>query len=312
MLRRRFLPLLAAPAYAQELPTIRVDVNLVNLPFSVRDSNGQLVLTLTKDDVEVVEDGVVQQVSHFSQGGESMLSLGLIADASGSQKDFLKDHRRDLRDFLKNTIRGKDQAFLVGFGNNIRIISTLTSEMNRITDSLERFQKAKNYEGYLTIGPREIRVLGTAFYDAIYHSVEEVLAKVDEGRRVLIVFSDGEDNSSAHHMLDAIETAQRAGVIVFCIRYTELNRGRWTARNKYGMAVMERLARETGGLDLDATDAGDLRAQFRQIADVLRASYDLGYKSSNPRDGSFHKIQLRTKRPGLTFRHKTGYFSRKD
>jgi VWFA-related protein len=73
---------------------------------------------------------------------------------------------------------------------------------------------------------------------------------------------------------------------------------------------MERLARETGGLDLDATDADDLRPQFRQIADILRASYDLGYSSSNPRDGSFRKIQLKAKRPGLVFRHKTGYFSR--
>jgi VWFA-related protein len=111
-------------------------------------------------------------------------------------------------------------------------------------------------------------------------------------------------------MLDAIEAAQRAGVVVFCVRYTELRKGKWSARNKYGRAVMERLSRETGGLDLDATDADDLKTQFRQIADILRASYDLGYSSSNPRDGSFRKIQLKAKRPGLVFRHKTGYFSR--
>jgi len=307
MLRRHFLPLLF-----QDLPTIRVDVNLVNLPFSVRDTRGQLVLNLTKDDIEVLEDGVPQVIKHFSQGGASNLTLGLIADASGSQKDFLKDHRRDLRDFLKNVVQSRDQAFLICFGNHLRVVSALTSQTDQITTRLQQFQKADHYAGYPTIGPKEIRISGTAFYDAIVHSTEEILAKIDTGRRALIVFSDGEDNSSAHHLLDAIETAQRAGVVVFCIRYTEVKDDKWNARNKYGRAVMERIAKESGGLDLDATDARDLKVQFRQIAEMLRASYDLGYTSSNAPDGSFHKIQLRAKREGLSFRHKTGYFARLD
>ncbi|MBI2687806.1 MAG: VWA domain-containing protein [Acidobacteria bacterium] len=313
MLRRRFFGIAAGPVFAQELPVIRVDVNLVNLPFSARDGSGALVRTLTKDDVEVYEDGVRQTISHFSRGGESSLALGLVADASGSQKDFLKDHRRDLRDFLKNVAQARDQAFLVCFGNQVRLICPMTSKMEQITERLGEFQKAKRYEEYPFVGPREWRVSGTAFYDAIYHSVEDVLAKVDVGRRALIVFSDGEDNASAHHMLDAIECAQRAAVQLFCIRYTELRGGRWNARNKYGRSVMERLARETGGVDLDGTHAPDLKAQFRQIAEILRASYDLGYSSTNAvRDGSFRKIQLRAVRPGLSFRHKTGYFARPD
>lgn len=306
MLRRHFLPLLF-----QELPTIRVDVNLVNLPFTARDSRGQLQLGLTKEDIEVLEDGVPQTITHFARSGASPLSLGIVADASGSQEDFLKDHRRDLRDFLNNVAQTRDQAFLVCFGNHIRLVSPLSGKMEDLTGRLQEFQKGKHGDRYTTIGPREHRVSGTAFYDAIVHSTEEILAKVDTGRRALIVFSDGEDNSSAHHLLDAIEAAQRAGVIVFCVRYTELKNGKWSARNKYGRGVMERIAKETGGIDLDATEAEDLRGQFRQIADILRASYDLGYNSSNPRDGSFRKIQLRGKQAGLVFRHKTGYFSRK-
>lgn len=306
MLRRNFLSLFAA----QELPTIRVDVNLVNLPFTARNSRGELLLNLTKDDIEVLEDGIPQTITHFSQSGTSPLSLGIVADVSGSQKDFLKDHRRDLRDFLKNVAQPRDQAFLVCFGNNIRLVTPLTGIMEQITTGLQKFEKAKDYDVFPTIGPRERRTAGTAFYDAIVHSTEDVLAKVDTGRRALIVFSDGEDNASALHLLDAIETAQRAGAIVFCVRYTEVKNERWSARNKYGRGVMQRIARETGGLDLDATDADDLRPQFRQIADILRASYDLGYNSSNPRDGSFRKIQLRSKQPGLVFRHKTGYFAR--
>jgi Ca-activated chloride channel family protein len=307
MFRRHFLAL-----FAQEPPTIRVDVNLVNLPFTVRDSAGRLLHTLSKEDLEVFEDGVPQTISHFSKSGASPLTLGLIADASGSQREFLKDHRRDLRDFLKNVAQRHDQAFLVCFGNHIRLVSPPTAEMEQITARLQHFEKAKDLDVFPRIGPREIRVSGTAFFDAIVHSTSGILSRTDTGRRALIVFSDGEDNSSAHHLLDAIETAQRAGAVVFCVRYTERRDDRWTARNKYGRAVMQRIAQETGGLDLDATGADDLRPQFRQIADILRASYDLGYNSSNPRDGSFRKIQLRAKQPGLVFRHKTGYFSREN
>lgn len=301
------------PLVAQEAATIRIQVNLVNLPFSARDERGRLVRDLTRDDVEILEDGVPQVIKHFSRGEESALSLGLIADGSGSQKDFLKDHRRDLRDFLKGVVQARDQAFLVGFGNRLRVVSELTGHMEQLVVRLEQFQKGKGLEGLREIGPaHEIRVLGTAFFDALYYSVEEILGRVDTGRRAMVVFSDGEDNSSAHHLLDAIEMAQAAGVQLFCVRYTELQRKRWTARNKYGRSVMARIARETGGLDLDATEAENLREPFRQIAEILRASYDLGYSSSNTPDGSFRKIQIRGKRAGLLFRHKTGYYARKE
>lgn len=316
MLRRRFLSGLtvagvSASARAQDETPIRVDVNLVNLPFSVRDSRGQLVQTLTKDDIEILEDGQLQRVTHFSRASESVLSLALVADASGSQHDFLKEHRKHLRDFLKNVMQPRDQALLLCFGNNLRLAAPFTNAYATVTERLEQFQKGKMVSELPMVGPREIRGGGTAFYDAIYHSADNLLAKADAGRRAMLIFSDGEDNSSAHHMLDAIEAAQRTGTTLFCLRYTELRNGRWTARNKYGRSVMDRLAQETGGLAFDAGETDNLKDAYRQIADILRASYDVGYPSSNrERDGSFRKIQIRAKQGGLTFRHKTGYFAR--
>lgn len=311
MLRRRFFSLAGLGAFGQELPQIRVEVNLVNVPFTARDAHGRLVETLTREDIEVLEDGVPQRISHFSPGAGSDLALGLVADASGSQKDFLKDHRRDLRDFLKSVMRARDQAFLVCFGNNLRLVSGLTGNMDQILERLHQYEKRDKNVEFPPIGAREMRLGGSAFYDAVYHAAEDVLGRVAGGRRALIVFSDGEDNASAHHMIDTIEAAQRAGAVVFSVRYTELRNGRWTARNKQGRSVMERIAKETGGIDVDATDARDLKAQFREISDILRASYDLAYSPSNGvRDGEFRKIQIRAKNPGLTFRHKTGYFAR--
>jgi Ca-activated chloride channel homolog len=313
MRRRDFVSFLGVGAVAQEPAAIRVDVNLVNVPFSVRDERGQLVKSLRRDDIDVLEDGLPQTVKHFSQGQDSALALGLLVDGSGSQEEFLKKHRRDLRDFLKNVMQAQDRAFLLGFGNHLRLVSGMTDRAEQVMDRLQQYQKGKEVDRFEIVGPRERRVLGTAFYDAIYYAAEDVLATAEGARRALVIFSDGEDNSSAHHMLDAIEAAQRAGVAVFGVRYTELSKGRWTARNKYGRAVMERIAKETGGLDLDATEAEDLREPFRQIADILRATYDLGYSSTNTgKGGVFRKIEIRGKQPGLKFRHKTGYFARSD
>jgi Ca-activated chloride channel family protein len=111
-------------------------------------------------------------------------------------------------------------------------------------------------------------------------------------------------------MMEAIEAAQANDVILFAIRYTETMNGRLTARNKYGTGVMERIGRETGGADFDGTGRG-LVESFRQIGEQLRSSYELAYHTSNPPgDKTFHKIQIKVKRPELVVRAKTGYYAR--
>lgn len=311
MRRRDFVSLIPASLLAQEEPPpIRVDVNLVNVPFTASGPGGRLTTALTRDDLEVHEDGQLQRITHFSAAGDSPVALGLIADASGSQKDFLKDHERDLRDFLRSVLRPVDQALLVCFGNHIRVVSDWSADSALLVSRLRHFHKTDDYDVYPKLGPAERRAAGTAFHDALVHTANERLSGAAISRRALLVFSDGEDNASAHHLLDAIEAAQSSGATVFCVRYTEVKKGRWNSRNKYGRAVMDRLAQETGGLSLDA-DAEDLRDAFARIAAMLRAGYDLAYSStSGPGDGSFRKIRIRSRNPGLTFRHKTGYFAK--
>jgi Ca-activated chloride channel family protein len=111
-------------------------------------------------------------------------------------------------------------------------------------------------------------------------------------------------------MMESIEAAQAANVLIFAVRYTQPPKGGPIARNRYGTSVMDRVARETGGAHFDA-EKTDLRATFRQIGEELRMSYELAYPSTNPvKDGTFRKIVIRPKRPGLTVRTKTGYFAR--
>ena len=290
---------------AQQSPAIHVNVRLVNVAFTVRDSNGKLVTNLTKDDSEVFDDGQSQPISFFARGEDLPLSLGLIVDVSDSQEHFVKPHQHDLGIFLQNVLTPRDRAFMICFGNHLRLAADFSASGSELIDGLRQLEKHDVPE----IGPREYRAGGTAFYDALYYATTLKLAKVDQGRRALIIFSDGEDNSSAHNMLDTIEAAQTENVVVFGIRYTETRKGEWTARNKYGASVMARISRDTGGSDFDAR-ADDLRTSFRAIGDQLRSSYELAYHANGAADGTFHKLVIRTRLPRYTVRAKTGYFSR--
>lgn len=307
----RILPLLFsfATCYAfQELPRIRVDVSLVNVAFTVHDARGALAAELTKDDFEVLEDALPQTISFFARSADIPLTLGLIADVSGSQEHFVKQHHHHLEAFLHDVLVPRDRAFLVCFGNHLRLVSDFSPSGRPLMDGLKRFEHGDRK--FPELGPVEDRELGTAFYDAMYYAVTEKLAKAESGRKALIVFSDGEDNSSAHHMMDVIEAAQIGDARIFAMRYTERKHGQLTARNKYGISVMARVARETGGADFDA-EQGDIRTWFRQIEEDLRSSYELAYVSTNSvRDSSFRKVAIRPKRAGFTVRAKTGYFAR--
>jgi Ca-activated chloride channel family protein len=266
-----------------------------------------LVDNLTQDDVDVLEDAVPQKIAFFARSVDVPLTLGLVVDASGSQDHFSKQHKNDLEVFFKDVLGPKDRVFLVGFGNHIRLVSDFSHSGTDLLEVWKTYQK--NSGRFPLLGPDEDRDLGTAFYDSIYYSVTQKLAR-ENGRRAILLFSDGEDNSSSHDMMTTIETAQSENVLVYTIRYTEKEHGKLTARNKYGTSVMDRVARETGGAHIDA-ETTDPHTYFRQIAEELRTSYELGYYPTDPlKDDSFRKIVIRPKREAVKVRAKTGYFSR--
>ena len=286
------------------------DVNLVSISFSVRDNLGKLVPGLTQDDFEVLEDGVPQKIAFFARSQDVPLTLGLVVDVSNSQGSFLKPHEKDLRTFLRSALTPVDRAFLMCFGNHLRLVADYSTPSRDLAEALAGFDHVRDATEYPELGPREIRTAGTAFYDAIYYSSVQMLANTAAGRKALIIFSDGEDNSSAHHMLDAIEAAQTNNVLLFCVRYTDVRNQRLNSRNKYGISVMARIAKETGGADFDAREKG-LADNFHQIGEQLRSAYELAYHSSNSSaDDTFHKISIRAKDSSLTVRAKTGYYAR--
>jgi Ca-activated chloride channel family protein len=308
MFRFAILILILAPlASTQQSTQFRTEVALVNVTCSVRSADGQFVAGLDRGDFEILEDGVPQKLQFFARQSELPLSIGLIVDASGSQSKFISRHGRDIRTFLENVLRPSDKAFALCFGNHLRLVSDFTSSPDAILDGLARFEHGSR--SMPELGPNLDRDLGTALYDAIYDPIEEKMNSPEQLRRALIIFSDGEENSSEHDLLDAIRAAQNADTLLFGIRYTKLEHNRLTARNKYGIRAMNHLAQETGGVTFDGLTT-DLPSAFKQIDAQLRSMYELGFASSNPaRDGSYRKLTIRVKQPALSVRAKSGYFA---
>jgi len=214
-------------------PSIKVDVNLVNVAFIVRDGSGALSGNLTKDDVEVFEDGVKQDVRFFGRSADLPLRLALLADFSGSQEKFIRQHDRDIGKFLKTSVAARDRAMLVCFGNHVRVVSDFNPSPGELLARLTEFQKGGRH--FPELEPDEIREGGTALFDALYLTALHKLMPERGERKAMILFSDGEDNASAHDLIDAIDEAQMADSLIYTVRYTGLRRGQLTARNKYGM-----------------------------------------------------------------------------
>lgn len=299
---------LPAAAALRAQSSITVDVRLVQVTFSVRDAAGAIVRDLSEQDFEIFEDGERQRVARFSHGDDQALRLGVLVDGSGSQSEFIARHRRDLADFLDEALEPEDGAFVLGFGNSLRLVCDFANDGGAMVARLDYYRE---HAGRLPkLGPDENRDGGTALYDAIYHSIQEKLVGVDIGRRALLVLSDGGDNSSGYHMLDALEAAQAADVRLFSIWYAEKDGGALKVRDRYGLRVLGRLAQDTGGEMFEASGES-LREQFRRIAEDLRTSYEAAYYSSKAAsDGRFRQVDVRPKDPALQVRARPGYYAR--
>ena len=293
---------------AAQVTTFHAETHLVTLTFSVRDAEGRLVDSLNRDDLSVYEDGAEQKISIFSRESELPLTLGLVVDASPSQEKFLQQHLKDIHTFLASILRPQDQAFAVCFGDHLRLVSELSSNPAQLADGLARFQKGER--GFPELEPDETRSGGSAVYDAVFGSVAEKLAANAGHRKALILFTDGEENSSAHDEIDTIAAAQGADTLIYAIRYTQIKKNKLTASNRQGMAALHHMAEQTGGSDFDALHT-DLPQTFKQIGDELRSVYSIGYYSTNKTpDHTFRKVAVEAHTPGVTIRAKSGYYAR--
>jgi Ca-activated chloride channel homolog len=311
--RARIIPLLVFVALVAKSPAqetvFHSVVHLVTLTFSVRNTAGQVAPGLNADDFVIYEDGVPQTISSFAREDQLPLSIGLLVDVSDSQSKFIKQHLKDVESFLDAILRPQDQAFAICFGDHIRVVSDLTAAPAQVVDGLKKFDKSGG-SVFPELAADPTREGGTALYDAVVASIDGKLTGIQGRRRALILFTDGEENSSAHDEMEAVAAAQDADVLVYAVRYTETHHGQLSAHNRQGIAALHHLAGNTGGTDFDALHT-NLPEAFRQIAEELRSLYSISYHSTNKAsDGSFRKVVVEAKPEGLTVRAKSGYYAR--
>jgi len=209
--------------------TIAVDVKVVTLPVTVRDKHGKIVHDLTKDDFTLQEDGRAQTIRYFSQDANLPLTLGLLVDTSRSQTNVLEAERNASRSFLDQMlVQPKDKAFLIHFDREVELLEDLTSSREKLQAALDLLKTPSdrdrsndpNDPSNSPSGSGSHHGGGTQLYDAVYLASNELMKK-QQGRKALIILTDGVDRGSKTYLESAIESAQRADTVVYSIYFAE-------------------------------------------------------------------------------------------
>ena len=221
-MRASGLILASALLLAQDAPpTIKVDVDVVNILFNVRDKHSGLIGNLTKDDFTLFEDGKQQDIKYFNRETDLPLTIGLLIDVSASQMNLIEIEKNAADQFFNNVIRPKDLAFLISFGADADLLQDYTSSARLLRKGLEGLQVNSDVGGVTpgpvpTIGtPR-----GTILYDAVFLAAHDQL-KGQVGRKVLVLITDGEDEGSRYNIKQAVEAAQRADALIYSFFYVD-------------------------------------------------------------------------------------------
>jgi len=298
--------------------TVKVNVNVVGLFFNVKDKHGALIPNLTKDDFQVFEDGALQTIKYFAAESNLPLTLGMLIDSSGSQRNVLDMEKQVGGAFLRQILTDKDEAYVIDFNVDAELVQDFTRDVHRLQAAMN---KVKINTGYVT-GPLPgagggpvptANSPGTVLYDAVYLSAHDMLAK-EVGRKAMILLTDGEDQGSRLKIKDAIEAAQKADTICYVLLIAD--RGFYGFGGYGGDSAMKKLTEQTGGRVIEVGNKPDkLKQAFDQIGQELRSQYNIGYTPTNgKRDGSFRKIEIRAKGGEYKIQARSGYYAmpRKD
>jgi VWFA-related protein len=310
--------LLAAGLFAQETDTIKVDVRLVRVAASVTRANGSFVAGLEQKDFTIRDNGATQPVTAFWRESDLPLTIGLVADISGSQLDQLKAHQNTLRQFLKQVLRPKDQAFLVSVDGAVRLIHDLTGQADMLADDVEALSPRAALgaprlglpckPGRMESGMPRRSCGGSVIWNAVYWTARKM--RDLEGRKAILLLTDGVDSGSDHGLSAAAREAQEADALVYTIGVKGV-----ASRNRVLGIRMDKQSlngEELNWLSLESGGRAFLDSKqkperiFPQIEQELRNLYVLGF-APPPCDGQYHRLEV-SAGPGLRARTRRGYF----
>jgi len=289
--------------------TFSVNVNVVNLFFTVKDKHGTLVPNLGQDQFQVLEDGKPQTIKYFKADAVQPLTLGLLIDTSGSEERMLPYEQQVASQFVSEVLQPKDLAFLISFDVNVDLLQDLTARDQDLKAALRRTQINTGGGGGIPGmggGPVPSRARGTLLYDAVYLASGEKL-KREVGRKAMIIFTDGFDEGSQSTLGQAIEAAQKADTMVYVLLIFD-------PRYPTGSHEMFRLCQETGGRMIPVGNNQDkLSKALKQITAELRSQYYIGYTPTNRKtDGSFRKVAVHATSGDNKVQVRKGYYASKE
>jgi VWFA-related protein len=346
------------PASDQPVTTLKIQAREVVLPVTVRDKKGALVTSLKISDFTLTEDGRPQTIKSFTRESKLPFLLGLLVDTSHSVSGAMENERKAAGKFVdqmlpadpKTATKG-DQAFLIHFDREVELLEDFTNSRDKLHHELDDMGPTRgtrnDAQGPETAGDDRERQRnsgrsGTQLYDAIYLASDELM-KPKDGRKALVVFSDGVDRGSKETLNDAVDAADRANVAVYTIYFKgEQERaagsfpGQGGGGRRGGMGgggypgggggrrgggeekreevdgkkIMEKIAVRTGGRYFEAKKKDNLEEIYGQIAEELRGQYLLTYTPDLvDKEGGFHKIALKANKDDLTVVTREGYYA---
>ena len=314
-------PVSTAPAPSPEeesVATFKVNVNLVDVFFTVKDKSGILVPHLTKDDCTVLEDKEPQKLKNFVAETNQPLTLGILLDTSGSQQNVLPLEQQVGSQFLERVLRQKDEAFLLSFDVNVDLLQDFTSSARQLSRAMNKAEintaGGNGAGGIPGAGGGTIPSIGatkgTLLYDAVYLASNEKMTQ-ETGRKAMILLTDGDDQGSKYKISDAIGAAQRSNVIVYVILIADRGFYGGFGMGYWGYSAAKKMTEETGGRLIDVGNNGKkLEAAFQQIEDELRTQYVAYYTPTNTKlDGTFRHLAVECRGDGMKVQVRKGYFA---
>jgi VWFA-related protein len=334
-------PALKTPA---QTPQISVETKTVDILATVRDKHNKIVADLNKDSFQLEEDGKPQTIDYFSKESDLPLRLGLLVDTSLSQRRVLEQERTASYTFLDKLLRPeKDQAAIINFDFDITLLQDLTASRPKLQAALQKLEtpQMNRQPADQTQDPNQRGGGrghhgggGTHLYDAVYLASDEIMSK-QQGRKALIVLSDGVDHGSKETLAEAIETAQRANVVVYSILFTDNESGgehhggfgmggpygghggygggrgggRPQEQRPDGKKILDQISKTTGGRLFEASKKDTVDKIYADIEEELRNQYRLGYTPAKNQEAGYHRIHLTTTNKDLKVQARDGYYS---
>jgi len=294
--------------------TFKANTSIVQLFFNVKDKHGALIPNLTKDDFTIAEDGAPQTIKYFTAESNLPLTLGIMIDSSGSQRNVLDMEKEVGGAFLKQILTDKDEAYVISFDITVDLLQDFTRDVHRLQNALNKAKINVDYTsgGIPGMGGGPVPTQnspGTLLYDAVYLSAHDMLAK-EVGRKAMILLTDGEDEGSRLKLRDAVEAAQKADSIVYVLLCADRGFYGGMIGGYSGEGEMRKLTEQTGGRVINVGNKFDkLREAFDQIAAELRSQYNIGYTSTNTKlDGSYRKLEIKSKQ-SYKIQARAGYYA---